>query len=481
MLRVRLLGLLIVLCTASAALAAATTFGPVQDTQLDSFNTATNYGTYPYYFAGIPTSKAARVCRALLRFDLSALAGSTLTDATLCQYAWEVQSANVSFSVCRLTQAAWSETGATWSTYDGAQAWATPGGDYTTTNPACVSFIGPSATGLFGVSVTALVQDALSHHGGQLQLVVKVASEAGTHYYAAKSREDATNPPYLTVNYIPPTPTRTPTATNTPTYTPTQTPTTTAPPAPTDAATWTPAETPSPTPADTPASTPTDTPTATPADTPTGTPTETPIPTPTAAPSQTPTVPAAPTATAADTPTEPAMDSEALSSMSIPSALFATRGRTKIRIMRAQGYVGGTASFNVDLRQPGGAAGIQNDISWSDSPDTPIARAEDGKPDCTVNPALSGHFAFLPPGCQGTHCLGIRAIVMLPFGTAGSLSRSNSALYTCNVNISSASPGIHHLYGWNTLAADQRGVTIRATCASGRVVVHMPRTPLPGP
>jgi hypothetical protein len=45
MLRVRLLGLLVVLYTASAALAATGTFAPVQDTYLDSFNTSSNYGT----------------------------------------------------------------------------------------------------------------------------------------------------------------------------------------------------------------------------------------------------------------------------------------------------------------------------------------------------------------------------------------------------------------------------------------------------
>jgi hypothetical protein len=167
------------------------------------------------------------VYRTLLRFDLSTLTGSTLTSATLSQYASSVQAANVSFTVCRLTHAAWTETGATWSTYDGTHAWASLGGDYTTTDPACVSFTGPSTTGAFNVTVTGLAQDALAHRGEQLQMLIKRVTETGTDYYLARSREDATNPPYLTVNYTPP-PTSTPTTTSTPT--PTDTPTNTPTP-----------------------------------------------------------------------------------------------------------------------------------------------------------------------------------------------------------------------------------------------------------
>jgi hypothetical protein len=175
MLRALLLGVVLGLGTVAAAQAATTTVGPAQDTYLDSFNTTTNYGTSTYYWTGTSTGKVLAVYRTLLRFDLSALAGSTLSSATLSQYASTVQAANVSFSVCRLAQAAWTETGATWSTYDGTHAWASPGGDYTTSDPACVSFTGPSTTGAFNVTVTGLAQDALANRGGQLQMLIKRA------------------------------------------------------------------------------------------------------------------------------------------------------------------------------------------------------------------------------------------------------------------------------------------------------------------
>lgn len=156
--------------------------------------------------------------------------------------------------------------------------------------------------------------------------------------------------------------------------------------------------------------------------------------------------------------------------MSMPSALPVTRGRARMKIRAARAYVGRQGAFSVDLVQSGGAAGIQNDIYWVDSPETPVAVGSDGKPDCTVNPALSGHFAFQPPGCQGGDCYGMRAMVMLPFGTAGSLSRGT--LYTCNVTVDpNARPHIYRLYARNALASDPRGLPIRATCASGRVRV----------
>lgn len=42
-------------------------------------------------------------------------------------------------------------------------------------------------------------------------------------------------------------------------------------------------------------------------------------------------------------------------------------------------------------------AGTQNDVAFP--PDAPIAAAQNGRPDCTVNPAMDATvFSFQPPG-----------------------------------------------------------------------------------
>ena len=72
--------------------------------------------------------------RALLRFDVTQLIGASITGAALTITAGGGSlSVDETFTLHRLTQANWTELGATWNVYDGANAWTTPGGDFNPT------------------------------------------------------------------------------------------------------------------------------------------------------------------------------------------------------------------------------------------------------------------------------------------------------------------------------------------------------------
>lgn len=85
----------------------------------------------------------------------------------------------------------------------------------------------------------------------------------------------------------------------------------------------------------------------------------------------------------------------------------------------------------------GGAsvASTQNDIVF-DSANVPIVALADGRPDCVVNPDIdkgATAFAFQPPGCTGSACTAVRALV-LSFSNVDPIP-DGSTLYTCTVSV----------------------------------------------
>src|SRR5262249_8434406 len=87
-------------------------------------------------------------------------------------------------------------------------------------------------------------------------------------------------------------------------------------------------------------------------------------------------------------------------------------------------------------------AGTQNDIAFTGDAAIQPSTDDPTIPDCTVNPAIKKEhslFNFQPPGCSGTACTGVRALVFslrnetpIPDG---------SAVYTCNVKVSAKANG----------------------------------------
>jgi hypothetical protein len=117
-------------------------------------------------------------------------------------------------------------------------------------------------------------------------------------------------------------------------------------------------------------------------------------------------------------------------------------------------------------------AAIQIEISY-DSAFTPIPPNSAGNPDCTANPAAGKadtSFAFVPVGCFGTECTGIRA-------TVESLNDPSPIpqdveLFACNVHPSFATPRDTYLLTIDYLiGSDELGATVFLSSNDGFVSV----------
>jgi len=158
----------------------------------------------------------------------------------------------------------------------------------------------------------------------------------------------------------------------------------------------------------------------------------------------------------------------------IPPAAALTSTAPAILVGSISGAPGQQVSFSVTL-STGGAivAGTQNDISF-DPNSIPVAAIANGKPDCHVNPDINKNgtsFAFRPPGCSGSGCTGMRALVLaldnidpIPDG---------SVLYTCNVAVApGAVGGDYPLTISGVILSSPQGVRVDgATGTNGSVTV----------
>ena len=236
-------------------------------------------------------------------------------------------------------------------------------------------------------------------------------------------------------------------------------------------------ETPTGTPTGTASATVTSTPTGTPAGTatatitPTGTPTGTGAATATATVSSTPSVTRTRTATATVTVTRVATATSTASPT--PTSLPI---QASIIVGSATGVPGGTVDVTVVLETDVEVAGTENDITFNAK--APIAAGEDGKPLCTVNPAIQkddSTFAFQPANCTpGTDCTSVRALVLAldnltPIPT-------NSVLYTCMVAIAADAAGTLPLTCSNPAAGNSDGDPVGTDCTNGSIVVSIPPT-----
>lgn len=103
-----------------------------------------------------------------------------------------------------------------------------------------------------------------------------------------------------------------------------------------------------------------------------------------------------------------------------------------------------------------------------------IAATTGNQPDCTANAAINKNltiFEFLPQGCSGTACTGIRGLVTSTINT--SPIPDGSVLYTCTVTISaSAGFGTYFLTVANPVAIDPNGLAVSISVSDGTIVVR---------
>ncbi len=122
--------------------------------------------------------------------------------------------------------------------------------------------------------------------------------------------------------------------------------------------------------------------------------------------------------------------------------------------------------------------GTQNDIGF-DGTNTPIlARSDGDSPDCVgLLSSNLAQFAFLPQGCTGSDCNGVRASVSALNGA--SLIPEHASLYSCRVTIApNAAPGTYPLGLTGVVLIGPNGVAIaNAQGEDGAVYVQSTRTP----
>jgi len=178
-----------------------------QDTLMDSYRHDSNFGDSTTLRID---SRAVEIYRSLVQFDLSSIPpGSIISSATLKLYYYSYavnDPVGRTYWAYRVTQS-WTEMGATWDTYDGANPWVTAGGDFTTVHGAYA--IVPSSYGWMTWTVTDIVKAWVEDGEPNYGFLIKDEAETSDTSYQAifRSRESGETElrPILEVTYLPPT------------------------------------------------------------------------------------------------------------------------------------------------------------------------------------------------------------------------------------------------------------------------------------
>lgn len=148
--------------------------------------------------------------RALLEFDLSEVGDFAIESVVSAELVLTNAGGSYAgvaiFNVYRLTNDDWTES-ATWNTLDGATAWTTPGGDYTTTlGLTRDAGSGPSPNSLtFTTGLLALVDDAIDDRANLLSVAGLLETTGADNSWIGHSSEavSAANRPALNLVYRP--------------------------------------------------------------------------------------------------------------------------------------------------------------------------------------------------------------------------------------------------------------------------------------
>ncbi len=174
------------------------TLNPMQDTYIDENNPTNNYGTNNEMRC---RNNTGQIMRPLIQFNLSGIpTGAIIDNATLRMYITGNKTSQT-VNIHHLTHN-WTETGATWNTYDGVNNWGAGGGDYNGTIHG--SFVPDPKDAYKETNITDLVQDWINgtwtNYGIILNGITSDEAKFG-------SRENTGKEPELVIYYhIPSTP-----------------------------------------------------------------------------------------------------------------------------------------------------------------------------------------------------------------------------------------------------------------------------------
>ena len=153
----------------------------------------------------------------------------------------------------------------------------------------------------------------------------------------------------------------------------------------------------------------------------------------------------------------------------LPPEVFIAGGRVEVA---AGGRGQLPIALNAGARQ---VAGTQNDIDFA--PGIAVAARANGRPDCTVNPAIDKNgtaFSFQPPQCLASNsCTSMRALV-LSFESVAAIP-DGAVLYTCALDVAAGvAPGTYPLRVWMPGASTPDGSDIPAGASDALVTVRAP-------
>lgn len=158
------------------------------DTFIQSANpTADRSALNPLQF-GLISGKSTDDRRVLMRFDLSGVPTNSSQIVSASVRLWDASAVPFGIGTCYMRRATQSFTDlANWNTYDGSNAWASAGGDFTTTNQATTVPSSPNDS----TDITDLLKDAIDNGDSFLEIIMIQVDGPTSAGWTFASSEDA--------------------------------------------------------------------------------------------------------------------------------------------------------------------------------------------------------------------------------------------------------------------------------------------------
>ncbi|UCE74023.1 MAG: DNRLRE domain-containing protein, partial [Methanomassiliicoccales archaeon] len=150
---------------------------------------------------------ATAVDNGLFQFDLSIFSANDIIDANYWMYRYDGSTSyDGNFSACRVTQS-WTETGATWNTYDGTNNWYMAGGDF---NPDIYDYVRvyQDNNGWYKWNITGLMDGWKDGTYPNYGMILVGNDEADWAQLRPSDYDVTAYRPRLIINYTVPTPTQ---------------------------------------------------------------------------------------------------------------------------------------------------------------------------------------------------------------------------------------------------------------------------------
>jgi len=175
-----------------------------KDSMMDKLDPDANYNldfcrVGPSYSGGSKDT----LFRSIGNFDVSSLAGATISAAELHRQIISVSTGGFGAKIARCTRpSTWTEDGVTWNKYDGVNAWTAGGGDLDAGLE--FAYLEASANGDHVITgLGALVDDALANRSGVVSVILRIQTDPGVSAFVDfMSRENTTNWRFV-VDYTP--------------------------------------------------------------------------------------------------------------------------------------------------------------------------------------------------------------------------------------------------------------------------------------